>query len=96
MATKDAILVTFQNKNNANQLLGIANQLKGVVSLVNDVANIMSHMTDGTSDFTMIESQFGLQTGQGQAVYTLVTTLKTQIGASSAVADITSKVQPLS
>jgi len=95
MATKDAVLVTYQGKTNAGQLLSIVSQLRQVVATINDVSNMMSHMTDGV-DFTMIESQFGVPTGEGQTIYNLVSTLKTQIGASSAVADMNSKVNPIS
>jgi hypothetical protein len=75
------------------QTVTLGNMLRTIRAMVSDQKAAMDHLTDGTTDFTKIEAQFGLAAGDGIRLYTLMSTLNTQITGSTAVNDFANKVQ---
>jgi hypothetical protein len=69
----DFILITVnaQNQSQASQLKNLASVAAQVYSMAAAVRNKMTHMNTG-SDFTRIETEFGLQPGTGQEVFDMV------------------------
>lgn len=55
----------------ATLLLSLVNQARGVYELANRIKDIMTRNNDG-SNFSDIESLFGLPAGKGQIVFDLV------------------------
>lgn len=102
MAANDAIYVQT-SKTIGQQVVSAANQLRNVKNVIGDIKNILDHMTDGLVDngqagvannYYDLEIHLGLEAGKGAVLYTLISTLQTQINASAAAASFSTKVLP--
>lgn len=89
-----AQILVNQTKTLGAQMYMLSNNLRDARAKVSDLKLIMDNMTDGV-DFTVIEAQFGLVTGKGTLLYTLITTLNTQISGSTALNQFVNEVTPL-
>jgi len=65
------VVVTPQNQAQAQQLKSLAMSAAQVHSLAISLRDKMTHMFEG-SDFTRLETEFGLPAGQGQPVFDMV------------------------
>jgi hypothetical protein len=68
----DFIKVTTNDTNApfAADLVSLVRQVRGVFDQIDKVLDVMTHTNNG-SDFTTLETLFGLPTGQGQMVFDL-------------------------
>ena len=65
------IVVTQNNQAQASQLKGFTMQASQVYATAVQIRNKMTHMYSGT-DFTRLETEFGLPSNQGQAMFDLM------------------------
>lgn len=77
---------TFININTGqrlgSQLRSAIDQLQAAKQALAKLKAIMDTQVSGT-DYTMVESQFGLQTGQGATCYNLVAGCNAELGAGT-------------
>lgn len=71
------------------QLRNAVDQLQAAKHALAKLKAIMDTQVN-VSDYSMVEAQFGLQTGQGQTCYNLVAGTNTDLGASTNVAELLS------
>lgn len=77
---------------NAGQRLGASarqavDQLRQAKEALAKLKTIMDTQVD-VADYSLVESQFGLQAGKGQTFYNLIAGANTDIGASSNVTQL--------
>ena len=65
------VIVTTNNQANASQLKNFTLQAAQVYTTAIHIRNKMTHMYAGT-DFTRLETEFGLPSNQGQAMFDLM------------------------
>jgi hypothetical protein len=65
------------------QLRGAVNQLTQAAATLLGISNIMSQMVAGGTDYTTVETYFGLQTGTGVTVVPIVGTASTDLQGSN-------------
>lgn len=68
-----------------NQLIAAANRLKELRELVDGLNDAGQHQFNG-ADFTLFEQQFGVATGQGANVLTLIGLINTILNSNGDVA----------
>ena len=85
MAVKNAIKIDTA-KNLGSQLINCAATMRQQISRLSEIQSQMVQMFDSTtSDYTLIEAQFGLQPGEGVILWGIVNGANTQIQADAAV-----------
>ncbi len=70
----------------ARELLDLQRKLKDAYQQAQYVLALMGHMNNG-SDFSLIETRFGLEAGKGQTVFDLVNGTKGSMEGTFQVAD---------
>lgn len=78
---KTAITANGQTSG-GNNLIALGNAMRTVRSLTSDTVKLMENMQVG-SDVTMLETQYGLETGKGAAVYSTLVALNAAIAAGT-------------
>lgn len=62
-----------------NQLRVAIQQLAAAASSLESLSNVMAQMLNGGTDYTTIETYFGVPTGQGQTLHDVVGTASTDL-----------------
>lgn len=71
------------------QLRNAIDQLQSAKQALSKLLAIANTQVNG-SDYSMVETQFGLTTGQGQTTYNLIAGTNTDLGNSTNVSEIVS------
>jgi len=83
-----------RTKTLGNELHSLVTAFRSNHSKLKELKDIMDSMTDNV-DFTNIESQFGLPTGKGQAVYDLIVGDLAELNGSPNFKRMNDRIVPL-
>lgn len=78
-------VVVDRSKQPGNQLVRLASLLTEARSICRQVVNVGMHTIDGT-DYSLLETVFGIPTGQGDDITTMVTAINNILNNTTTVA----------